>query len=211
MVVPGVETMKPETEAKILTVQRFGRYARAICGCLGVLLPIYMIYIWGVILAGPWIRADGPMIGFGAYYVTGTQLISMPIKAWALIVFTTGVVVSACTLYQLYCLFDRLADGAIYTKQTVWHLRQLGWLAIVATVVHLILPPISLLLVDTGFIDRALVTFVDPDLGTRPWFSASLGGFATGLLILLASWILDVARQTAEDAEAMRREAELVI
>lgn len=205
--------MRPETEAKIRTVQGFGRSARAICGCLGILLPFGMIFVWGAILAGPWIRADGPMIGFGAWYVTGAQMISMPIEAWALLVFTIGAVISACTLYQLYCLFDRLADGAIHTQPAVWHLRRIGWLTIAAAAFHLILPPISLLLVDSGFIDRALVTFVDPDGGSQPWLPgpASLGGFATGLLILLASWSLDVGRQMAEDAEAMRRDAELVI
>ena len=205
--------MRPETEAKIRSVKKFGRYARAFCACLGILLLFGMIFGWGAILAGPWIRG-GPTIDFGAYYVTGAQLISMPIKVWALIVFTIGVGIGACTLYNLYCLFDRLADGAIYTKSTVWHLRQIGFLYMATAVIQLILPPISLMLIEISFIDRAVVTFVDFDSGNQLRLFgpvASSGSFGTALLILLASWILDVARQTAEDAEAMRREAELVI
>lgn len=205
--------MRPEAEAKIRKVQTFGRYARAICASLGVLLLLGTMFVWGAILAGPWIRG-GPTIGFGAYYVTGAQLVSMPIKALALIVFTIEVGITLYTLYHLYCLFDRLADGAIYTKPTVWHLRQIGFVSIAAAVMQLVVPPISLMLIEGGFIDRALVTFVDFDGGNQLSFygpGASLASFGTALLILLASWILDVARQTAEDAEAMRREAELVI
>jgi hypothetical protein len=69
-------------------------------------------------------------------------------------------------------------------------------------------------LVDGGFIDRALVTLTEPGtsgIGILLLGPASLSGFAMAALVLLASWIMDVGRQTTDDADAMRREADLVI
>ena len=39
----------------------------------------------------------------------------------------------------------------------------------------------------------------------------SFAGVITASLILLASWIMDVGREISDDADAMRREADLVI
>ena len=134
------------------------------------------------------------------------------IKACTLIVVTVFVALAGWTLYHLYCLFDRLADGAIYTKPTVWHLRQVGMLSLAMAVIQLILAPTTFALVELGFLDRALLAPVESATRTPLLFwSPSFGGFITAALILLASWILDVGREVSEDAEVMRREADLVI
>jgi hypothetical protein len=113
-------------------------------------------------------------------------------------------------LYHLYCLFDRLAEGSIYTKQTVWHLRRLGWLSIATAVFQPVLVAITFALAELGFLDRAPLTPVDANGNVFIW-GPSLGGLVTAALILLAAWIMDVGREVSEDAEAMRREADLVI
>ena len=196
--------MRPETEAKVRTVQKFGRVARFVCGSLGTLLAIFLVLMCGFIVSGP-TRARNDLT-LGAYTVTAEQLTSAPGKAWVVIVVTSAFVLIGWNLYHLYCLFDRLAAGSIYTRQTVWHLRQLGWVAIGFAVWQPILVAISFALAELGFLDRALLAPVDPEL-----VPAMVGGFITAALILLAAWIMDVGREVSEDADAMRREADLVI
>jgi hypothetical protein len=200
--------MRPETEAKVRTVQKFGRVGRFVSGFLGVLLAIAPLLTWGRILSGP--TRAGVEIGLGPYTIAGEQLVGAPIKAWALVVATMAFVLGGWTLYHLYCLFDRLAAGSIYTKPTVWHLRQLALLSIAAALFQPILAAISFALAELGFLDLARLTPVDAN-GNIFFLGPSLGGLTTAALILLAAWIMDVGREVSEDAEAMRREADLVI
>ena len=95
--------------------------------------------------------------------MTGDQLTSVPIKVWSFVVVTVVVGSVAWMLFHLHRLFSHLAAGSIYTKQNVWHLRQIGLLSMAMAVLQLILPPISFALVEFGYIDRALVTFVNSD------------------------------------------------
>jgi hypothetical protein len=111
-------------------------------------------------------------------------------------------------LFHLYRLFKQLEAGSIYTKQNVYHLRWVGWLSMAAAVIPLIIQPASLGLAELGFIDGNLVTSAAPG---AVLVGQSLGGVITASLILLASWIMDVGREVTDDAEAMRREADLVI
>jgi hypothetical protein len=204
--------MRPETEARIRSVQKFGRFARSFCAFVATLLAIFTLITWAVLLSGPQVASDFT-IKLGAFNVTGEQLTTVPIRAWSFIVVTIVMSVLAGALFHLHRLFSHLAAGAIYTKQNVYHLRQVGLLAMAMAVVQLILPPISFVLAETGFIDRALVTMVgSEDNGKALVFgSSSFGGFITAALILLASWIMDVGREVSDDAEALRREADLVI
>ncbi len=110
-----------------------------------------------------------------------------------------------------YRLVKRLAEGSIYTKQNVYHLRQIGWASMALAVMQLLLPLISLGLAELGVIDRTLVMFTAPANGVPAFVGPPLSGVLTAALILLASWIMDVGRQVSDDAEAMRREADLVI
>ena len=204
--------MRSETEAKIRNVRKFGRYARAIAAVSAALVLLFMVFIWGAILAGPWAPGGGPKIGIGAYIVTGDHLLGAPVKAWSLIVVTVMLGITAWILFQLHLLFSELAVGSIYAKPTVWHLRQVGLWSMAAAVIQLILPPLSFALAEIGYLDRALLTAVDSERrGNALSFGPVFGGFITASMILLASWIMDVGRETAEDAEAMRREADLVI
>jgi hypothetical protein len=74
-------------------------------------------------------------------------------------------------------------------------------------VLDIILPIGSIILLHAGLVDEAAVT-KQPRLifGT-----SNLPSFITASLILLASWIMEVGRKTTDEAERMRREAELVV
>ena len=202
--------MTPETEAQIRHVRKFGGYGHSLSTLAAVLLVIYFV-VW------EWSIASGALshafkVGLGAYSVMGDELTTIQLKVWTLVVVATGCAILFAVAFHLRRLFGLLAAGLIYTRENVRTLRRVGILALAMAVLQLVLPMISFALVETGFIDRTLVTFTEP--GSREIFllgPPSLSGFVMAALVLLASWIMDVGRQTADDADTMRREADLVI
>jgi hypothetical protein len=71
---------------------------------------------------------------------------------------------------------------------------------------------LSFVLAELSLIEGTLVPPAGPAAkGVSMFFGQSFAGVITGSLILLASWIMDVGREISDDAEAMRREADLVI
>jgi hypothetical protein len=203
--------VRPETEARIRRVQKFGRNGWQFCALAGAMLGIYLVVAWATIVAGP--KLTGASIGVGPFQNVDPELLATASsKIWALSVVTVVTGLSAWMLLHLYRLFKQLDAGSIYTNQNVYHLRQVGWVAMALAVIQLILPAVSLGLVQIGFLDSAIRAIVAPGNGAGGVFlGQSLGGLITASLILLASWIMDVGRQVSDDAEAMRREAELVI
>jgi hypothetical protein len=194
--------MRPETEARIRSVQRFAKNARQVCTLAAAFVGIVMFAFWGVILAAPRVATDFTL-GLGFYDVMPAHLTTMPGKVWAMIVVTAVLGLMMWTLVHLYRLFRHLEAGSIYTDQNVYHLRYVGWLLMALAVLKLLVPFVSLALTEIGFMNSA--AFSEGGNGS------SLSDFVTASLVLLASWIMDVGRQVSDDADAMRREADLVI
>lgn len=201
--------MRPETEVRIRSVQKFARNGWQFCALAAAMLGIFVFASWAKIVAGP--RMGGTRIELGTFFsVNSDQLASISSKTWSFAVVTVVVGLFGWTLFHLYHLFKRLEAGSIYTKQNVYHLRQIGLASMALAVIQFLLPLISFGLAELGFIDRSLVAFASAN-GATALVGQSFAGLITASLILLASWIMDVGRVVSEDAEAMRREADLVI
>jgi hypothetical protein len=204
--------MSPETEAQIRNIRKFGTYAHSASRIAGAFLVVsFVLWAWNIVAGS---ASSSVRVGLGAYGVTGDHLTTLEIKAWALVVVTSIFGILFAVVLHLQRLFAHLAAGSIYTRENVRHLRRVGTLALAMAVLQLVLPLLTVALVDSGFIDRALVTPTEPGtsgIGILLLGPASLSGFAMAALVLLASWIMDVGRQTTDDADAMRREADLVI
>jgi hypothetical protein len=194
--------MSPETEARIRSVQRFGKNARQFCTLAGAFIGIVLFAFWGVILSAPRVATDFKL-GLGFVDVMPAQLTTAPMKAWAMIVVTAVLGLMMWMLLHLHRLFRHLEAGSIYTERNVYHLRCVGWLLMALAVLKLLVPFASLALAELGVMSSA--AFSDGGNGS------SLSDFITASLVLLASWIMDVGRQVSDDADAMRREAALVI
>jgi hypothetical protein len=204
--------MTPETEAQIRNIRKFGTYARSASGIAGGVLVFSFLWLVWNIVAGP--ISSGVKVGLGAYSVTGDHLSTIQVKAWVFVVVASIFGILFAVVLHLQRLFAHLAAGSIYTPANVRHLRRVGTLALAMAVLQLVLPMITIALVDGGVIDRTLVTLTEPSssgIGILMLGPASLSGFVMAALVLLASWIMDVGRQTADDADTMRREADLVI
>lgn len=201
--------MRPETEARIRNVQKFGKNGRQFCALAGFFLGVYAVGAWVKIALG----TVGSRIDLGTFYSVNVDLLSTASgKIWAFVVVTVVAGLSAWTLLCLHRLFKQLEGGSIYTKQNVYYLRQVGWLSMALALIQLFLPLLSFVLGELGVIAETLVPSAAPPGNGAPMFvGQSFGGVITASLILLASWIMDVGREISEDADAMRREADLVI
>jgi len=198
-------------QAQIQKIRQFSRYARTGCTVFRVLLVIITVLILANLLVPGY---NGLKVDFGVYSFNGNNF-TLELQAWTLLVLAIPVGLTFKFVALLSKLFTNLAAGAIHTPGNVHQLRQIGllalWMAVHATAV----PALSLWLLEVGFIDAASVTQTWVTAETVHVHNFVLDGWFTYLLcaglILLASWIMDVGRHTSDEAESLRRDAELVV
>jgi hypothetical protein len=199
-------TREVEVQSKIRKVRTFGRAARTVFAALfgfGLVGSVGMLLL---IVVGPIHGADTGVGLPGLDGVTTAQLTTPALKLWVFVVvgLTTGI--SLAAVRQLYHLFGNLAAGAIYTPENVRRVRYVGLLALLSAVVEILIPVASAALVTYGLIDGSAP--VNREL-VFPWQSVSV--IISAGLILLASWIMDVGLYEKDHADALRRDADLVI
>jgi hypothetical protein len=199
--------MRPETEARIRSVQKFAKNGWQFCALAGFFLGVYVLGAWAKIFLTFAGRID---IGT-VYRINADLLTTAADKTWMFVLVTVMVGLSAGILLHLYRLFRQLEAGSIYTKLNVHHLRQIGWLSMALALIQLFLPLLAYALVELNLISDLLVPFAAPANGAPMFVGQSFSGVITAALILLASWIMDVGREISDDADALRRDADLVI
>lgn len=191
--------MDASISPEVLKVQKFGRIARVCC-----LLVMGFVALGTMLLVVARIK-DVP-VNLGPYGVAGDPLPPI-LRAYAIVCFATVLAIVFKGLFHLYGLFGNFARGGIYTAENVRHIRQLGLLALAWAVLQILVPVGSAILLQAGFVDAAALARM-PRLAFGTAYAPS---FITAGLILLASWIMEVGRRTQDEAERMRREAELVV
>jgi len=184
-----------EVQSEIHMVRRFSHYARAVCSAIfgfGLVAIIFMLLVAALGLFFPKIHmattalAMTPQLKLLTTVVTGV---------------TTGVMLAG--VYQLYRLFGSLAAGAIYTPENVRRVRRLGLLSLLSAVLAIAIPFILFVL---DFQDASL----PESLLVFPWAESLSSAVSAGLL-LLVSWIMDVGLHAKDHADALQRDADLVI
>ena len=157
--------------------------------------------------------ACAALFGFGlvgsvfilVFVALGPKLATPQLKVWAFLVIGMLSGVGLSVMYQLYRLFTNLAAGAIYTSENVRRVRHVGLLCLVWALLSIVIPVASASLVALGFIDAW------GPFKSEPVLSPSLSSFVAAGLILLVSWIMDVGLYEKEHADALQRDADLVI
>jgi hypothetical protein len=185
-----------EVQSKIGKVRTFGRIARVPCaaifgfGVVGCVIMFISAAIGATVQGGPFDNNGWtPQMRIWALPVAGVAF-----SLWL------GVV------YQFYRLFGNLAGGAIYTPENVRRVRNVGLLWLLWAVLSVLIP--------VAWAALYAFVFIAPS-PSKPadWFSLSetLGSFIYAGLILLVSWIMDVGLYEKDHAEALKRDADLVI
>jgi len=202
--------MDTELENQIRKVRKFGRSARALCILTAVLFALIIVSFLGNIAFGrP--GTSGFTLGLGAYSITTDHITTPGARAWTITVIVSVLGLLYLGLFHLYRLFGNLAAGSIYTEDNVYRIRQLGLLALAGVVLQMLVAMSSQLLLQAGVFDAAMIMPNSGPRGGLMFGSTQLPGLVTAGLILLASWIMDVGRKTAEEAERLRSDAELVV
>jgi DUF2975 family protein len=193
-----------EVQSKIRKVRAFGRNARSVCAVLfglGLVGSVVLLFIV--------VRSNFPAPNSGdggAYDILTSPLTPLQLKVWWLLSVGVAIGVWLAAVHQLYRLFGNLAAGAIYTPENVRRVRYVGLLWLLLAVLNIVLP--ATLVVANGFFDPPVPIDLDR---VFPSFGELLNSFAAAGLVLLVSWIMDVGLYEKEHADALRRDADLVI
>lgn len=200
--------MAAEVSEPVRKIQKFSRYARGFCIFFFITLGLVFVLGASTVLFGKGMA--GAKINFGPYAITSDHFVTPATKAWGMIVLVAIFAILFTGLFHLHRLFRNFIAGRIYTQDNVKHIWQLGTLSIEMALLQLVMPIISTALLSSGVIDPSLVT--PAPKGTAYLFgSGVLPGFVTGGIILLASWIMDLGRHTRDEADELRRDAELIV
>lgn len=185
-----------EVQSEIRKVRTFGRGARVVCAAI---FGFGLVGSVGVLLIGAFgLISPAPDHGVG---------FSPQQRMWAIPLSSLSFAVLLAAVYQLYRVFGNLAAGAIYTRENVRRVRNVGLLWFLWATLGILIPVAWSLLVAAGLIEPS-----DPPKPER-WLSwqESLSSFVSAGLILLVSWIMDVGLYQKDQADALQREADLVI
>lgn len=191
-----------EVQSKIRKVRAFGRNARSVCVVLfgfGLIAIAIMLFIA--------VRVTAPASSTGGVYaILVSPLAPLQLKVWTILSVGVGIGVWLAAVVQLYRLFGNLAAGAIYTRENVRRVRHVGLLWLLLAVLNIVLP--ATLIVANGFFDAPVSIDLDRLI---PSFGELFNSFAAAGLVLLVSWIMDVGLYETQHADALRRDADLVI
>ena len=189
-------TRESEVQSKIRKISRFGRTARVVCAA-----------IFGVGLVSAVVAALGGL--FGIFFPgPGSAAGLTPVqKMWALPFSAMFFGIWLAGMYQLYRLFGNLASGAIYTTENVRRVRNVGFLWLLLAVLGVLIPFALAVLIRIGLVEPSAVPTLEQ------WLSwpNTVDSFVTAGMILLVSWIMDVGLYEKDHADALRRDADLVI
>ena len=181
-----------EVQSEIRKVRTFGRNARVVCAA-----------IFGFGLIG----AVGQLFFSLLVSIPGTAILTPQMKIWGFLAAGMLAGVSLAGVYQLYRLFGNLAAGAIYTPENVRRVRNVGLLGLLWAVLGIAIPFGSAALDALGVLDS---TVPSNSLVEIPW-SQFLSSAVSSGLVLVASWIMDVGLYAKDHADALQRDADLVI
>ena len=192
-------TREGEVQSKIRKVRAFGRGARIVCSALlgfGLVGSLFMLFlsVLGLVLPGP------------ISNITNAGLTPEQ-RMWVLPMWSATMAAWLAIMYQFYRLFGSLAAGEIYTSENVRRIRRVGVLYLLLAVLGVLLPIAWATLVTLGIVEPSDSSNLPVSI---PW-QESLGSFLTAGFILLVSWVMDVGLYEKDHADALQRDADLVI
>jgi|ERR1019366_4978824 hypothetical protein len=179
--------MRPENEVRLKKIRRVSSILRGVCKLVLGSIVLSAVRIEQKIL----FPEKGLLVALSAYY--RTLGVSFPVAALTergrMVVGLLAAVTFAIifkSVYHLHRLLGDYARGEVFTRDSVWQLRQWGWMCVLWGVMKIAWPLI------------ARVIVLHPPSG---WPVGSGDMVVTGLVIVAISWFMDMAVEMREENE----------
>ena len=185
-------------------VRRLSRVAVVFFTCFTIFIVCVAILLLISVMIQP--TGSNARITMSTWAAVGAQADSWRVKFAALVLLTPFMVLTLGMLKHLNLLFRNLSEGIIYSKDNVRHVLQTGKLWLIIGVMNLALPILTMIPLWVGFIDTKAVTMTDFKLP-----SGSFSVIVSAFLVILVAWVMEVGRQTQDEATQLREEASLVV
>lgn len=196
--------MNEVTSAQVLRVRGYSLFARRLCSVLLVLLAISVAFVIYAVLDSP--GSGNVKFLVGNYTVAANHVDSLALKAWLLLVMLIGFALAAAILWLLRSLFANLSQGEIFSSSNALQIRRLAWVILIIGVLQIIMPICNGALAANGVFDPGNVS-VESGIKLPGLFTP----FAVAGLVFLVSWIMRVGLGVSNEADELRRDAELVV
>jgi len=170
------------------TVRKYSRYARAICTfCLAVTAAAICFYALKKLPGAP---TEGA-------------------RFWIIVAVLSSTLYCGF-IYLLRRLFDNLAGGEVFSSRNVGHIRHIAYIFCGMGFFKLLVLFTYSALVMNGAIESS-----EPRLGLRQpednVLFSMVNSFLMAVILLLASWIMQVGLGVRREADELKRDAELVV
>ena len=190
------------TTEQVRKVMRVSAYARGITTFVIIMiLAALTVALFSLLTGSP---APKFKFSISAYVFSHESLQSPQIKAYIIAFIVLTAALGVGFLYHLRRVFSNLARGEIFCDANVRNIRHMGTLLIAGGLLSWLAPILNA----TVFMFAGHQGIEYRDV---PFVSSGLAPFAYGGMLILLSWIMAVGLGVREDADALRRDAELVI
>jgi|SRR5690349_8609039 len=189
------------TTGQVQKIMRGGVWGRNITSCvIGLALVGLVVTCIFIAMGG----MAGQTVHIGSYSFPRAALQPWPARIYVAATMVTFGAMAIASLYLIRGVFADLALGNIFCADNVRRIRNLGWLAIAIGVFAWLIP-----FTNAAFF--MLAGHADVTSRAEPPLFSGLGQIVSGGLYILLSWIMAVGLGVREDADELRRDAELVI
>ena len=189
--------MSQVTSQQISKVRKFSAIARGVCSVLLAMFAAALVFFVLVVIRAPDNLGSGStFISIGERTIRASSIGSPQAKIWAMLALAAGITIACLVTYLLRRIFVSLARGEIFNTGNVQHLRGIGLCILGAGFLGVIIPPVNAAVFGGSF--------------TLDLFKI-LTPFAVAGIIYLASWIMQVGLGVSEEADELRRDADLVV
>ena len=189
--------MSRVTAQQVNKVRKFSAFARGVCSLLLAMFAAALVFFVWVVIKAPGKPGSGTIsFSIGDRTILATGIDSPQAKIWVTLAVAVGTAIAFRITYLLRRIFVALARGEIFNTGNVQFIRGIGLCILVTGFFGIVIPPVNAAVFGGSFTFDLLKV---------------LTPFAIAGIIYLASWIMQVGLGVSEEADELRRDADLVV